>query len=848
MRFESKIIPAVKLKINGRIKKAVEAYKKKKVPMKVMLTDFLAVKSKQDELAEADNPWAYYYKGIEGHEVESGVSYEETLFRFSAMTLKDQKPSDVINAAFYANKIRNDSDFEVGYVLPLFLNNINQDDSILIVNPSPDMVCFTEQSGRSGERHYAVTDSTVAGLYRHQFPNAEFLTFDQMNTSDIDAVLITNRDQKTAQIESILSCLSCCSDNTKVLGLVPCAWLDNPKSGAYVKISKAGLTVKQILLVDSKVTASNPRKKMLFVLEKGEASDIEVFESVFDVKTRQFSVVDQAVDINAESYLRSGMTILARLKTEKKAEGEKKPAKYNKPEEYKFSEEISLFYKVYSGRKNRSAGVAYYREIKNIKLKTWGKKLSGDIEKGLRANSREEVIGALEDIVFDDALYPIIRADIGEKYILENQAVTLKTIWFYCWCFLTEIKSYNHEYFLQLFKEPKLADCVPQTQGGQTIIEAVAISLKLDEEDVPYVAIEQLNMLFKVAVKYKILVFNPLEAYVAEYTSRATERQQDVRNALVKKHFTSEEERKIFSAIIKAKSVDGKKFFACTQKSLLLAAAIRLFSGMAIREVAALNWRDFRPVEGTDVYQFTITKFTDVKGKIILHSTRENWKRFRIVPCVNTLSYLLNKRKQYLLERGINEDYLESCPIIMQEERLADMKDQKPIGHCKPEKISDISNELIRNADISKNEIVLPDAKNDLVTDFNCYHGDIFLSNFRHKANHLAFMTMGEICYMIGVNAPDTFSRHYCDYTNDYLQKEIVQKLCRWESVYETMVTEAMYRKPDFGVVDNSWTHVVGPFNGKIAAVDLVVKNTDSTDTKITVSSTYGIGLNKTVY
>ena len=58
MRFESKIIPAVKLKINGRIKKAVEAYKKKKVPMRVMLTDFLAVKSKQDELAEADNPWA----------------------------------------------------------------------------------------------------------------------------------------------------------------------------------------------------------------------------------------------------------------------------------------------------------------------------------------------------------------------------------------------------------------------------------------------------------------------------------------------------------------------------------------------------------------------------------------------------------------------------------------------------------------------------------------------------------------------------------------------------------------------------------------------------------------------
>lgn len=77
------------------------------------------------------------------------------------MTLKDQDPSDVINAAFYANKKRNDSDFELGYVLPLFLGNTNQSDRILVVNPSPDIVCYIEKNSRSeNKRYYAVADNS----------------------------------------------------------------------------------------------------------------------------------------------------------------------------------------------------------------------------------------------------------------------------------------------------------------------------------------------------------------------------------------------------------------------------------------------------------------------------------------------------------------------------------------------------------------------------------------------------------------------------------------------------------------------------------------------------------------
>lgn len=848
MHFPSKTLLSVKHKINGKIKKAIESYDNKKVKRSALLTDYLAVKSKGNELAEADNPFAYFYKGIEGYEIETGVSHDETLFRFAAMTLKDQNPSDVIRAAFYSNKKRDDSNFEIGYLLPLFMESIRIYDRVLVVNPSPNMICFIEESIYEGERYYAVTDKTVADLYRIQFSNAQFITFDQMNcVSDIDAILITNRDQNVKQAQTLIQCLSCCKESALVVGLIPCAWLDNPNSGVYKRMKEAGFSVKQLLLVDSKATSSTPRKKMIILLDKYTSNTIEVYQSSYDTKARVFSVADNVVQIQADSYLESDKTILYSIKSSANSSVEKKETKYRKAVEYKFSDEISLFYRVYPDRKNKFAGVAYYREIDDVDLQTRGKKLSPDMEKGLRADSKKDMLAALERTVFDDDVYYIIHNDLKIKYIAAKRLISLKTIWFYCWIYLIEMKKYDHEYASQLFIQEDLSMIRPQIQTGAEIIKAIAKSYCITINNIPYKAIEQIDLILKTAVNHGLIVFNSLEPYVLEYAGRATERQQDVRNALVKKHFSSEEEMAIFVAATRKKSIDKCKVFSCTYKSILLAAIIRLFTGMAIREVAALNWDDLQPIKGTSAFQFTITKFVDSKGKIILHSERDNWKRFRVVPSASVLSSLLNDRKQYLLDMGIDKEYLGTCPIVLQDERIADMLKRKPINHCKPEKISEICNSLIKNAKIPENEMVLPDERNDLVTDFNKYHGDIFLSNFRHKASHLAYMTMGEINYMIGVNAPDTFSRHYCDYSNDFLQEGMVQKLGRWDAAYAVIVEGKRYRGPAYGELHGSGAIEAGPFLG-VAEIDLIVENARPEEVKVFVSCTHGFDVIKTVY
>ena len=847
MVFESRTIPSVKIKTSGTIKKALDAYRAKKVPMRAMLTDYLAVKSKSDLLAEADNPWAYYYKGIEGHEVESGVSHEETLFRFAAMELKNQEPSDVIDAAFYTNRKRNDYEFELGYLVPFFLENTNITDRILVVNPSPGVICALEESGYK-ERHYAISDVTVQKLYKLQFSDAEFCTFDSMSDiRDIDALLIINRDQKVEMASIILESLHCCKESAKVIGLVPCAWLDNPLNGAHKAIAQNGFEVVQLLVVDPKATVSSPRKKILIVLEKGSEEYIETTQTNFDEKTRVLYVSENAVRISADSYLQSDKTILACIKDAQRPDEHKKPI-YQKAQEYKFSDEISLFYKLYSGRKNRYAGVAYYREIKDANQRTWGKKLSSDVEKGLRADSKEGVVGALENLVYEDALYSIIRADIKEKYIDAKRTISLKGLWFYCWAYIVDLNKYDHEFVARLFMNTDIAQFYPQIQSGNELLHAVARSLDVDIEDISYKVIIQIDLIFKAAIDHGILRFDPLESFVADYTKRATERQQDVRNALVKKHFSSNEEMTIFKAIVKPRVVNRKREFSCTHNSLLLAAAIRLFTGMSIRETVALNWDDFVPIEGTEGYQFRITRFVDAKGRVNHHSERENWNRFRVVPSAAVLSFLLNERKRFLLDNGIDEEYLKDCPIIIENDSIERMQEGKTIKHCKPSIVSSFCKEIIKTANIPENEVVLPDDKNDIITDFNRYHGDIYLSNFRHKANHEAFLTMGEINYMIGVNAPNTFSHHYSDYSHDILQNGIIQKLCRWEYCYELFVTKKKLNEPFLGAIEGSGEIKIGPFKCGVAAVDLIVEKEDSSNMIITACSTHGIELIKTEY
>ena len=288
--FPDCTIPAKIIQIRNPIQEVIEKYRERKLPGRLLLTDYLSVKSRGDALSEALNPWVYNYKGIEGLEVESGVTLHETAFVTAAMTLKDEQPTDVINAVFYANNKRNDAAFEIGYLLPLLFNEGINEKNVLIINPSPDMIKLIESKSDT-EKNYAVPDSTVAKLYKLQFPNSNFLSFDQIGTlSEIDIVLICNRDQKVEQFSTLMNGLKCCKNDSTVILFAPVAWFDKPSHNSKEIISDSGFSICHMLLVDSKVVMSSPRKKAVVILNKSHNTAFEVYTSNYNGQDKSFTV------------------------------------------------------------------------------------------------------------------------------------------------------------------------------------------------------------------------------------------------------------------------------------------------------------------------------------------------------------------------------------------------------------------------------------------------------------------------------------------------------------------------------------------------------------------------------
>jgi hypothetical protein len=116
--------------------------------------------------------------------------------------------------------------------------------------------------------------------------------------------------------------------------------------------------------------------------------------------------------------------------------------------------------------------------------------------------------------------------------------------------------------------------------------------------------------------------------------------------------------------------------------------------------------------------------------------------------------------------------------------------------------------QIIDAAQIPTQQLVLP-GKKPLIVDMNKYNGDIFYTNFRHRANHICAFSRGELSYVLGNKGPDTYSQHYCDYSNDMIQYMMAQKLRRWTWKYE--VSEVL---PALEVKSNRLGRVVTASSG----------------------------------
>ena len=759
-------------KINGTIKEAIKQYESRGVSLNQLLSDYNAVISGPN-IRKAINPWEYLNKGINKVPVVSGVSTAEALFNTSAMTLYRQKPLEVIKAIYYRNRLRNDSGLEKFFV-DSFLFNIQEDKRILVLNPSPFVIEYIEKT--RNDNRYLVTDLTMAELYCKQYKAQRFAPLHDMeHISEIDvvAVFIPQADEKS--IEKIFDIIEL-SGADEVYGLMQTRLIDNKSSILWSVLSQEKYFLRDIVIIPNQMSNSSPKKKCMVSLTQctGEKS-VKIQKIEYDSANKEILVSDEGIIALHEELLKCNTVNNLRKRLDQGSLDIKTENVYKTAQVYSFSKEVYLSYAIYQDEKS-FYGKVYYSAIKNTQIPEMrGKSLTPRSEKGLRKKTEEDILAALESVPYRSNMTAAIIGDVAKNYLDVQKPVTLKTLWFCQREHLLKNHSYDDVVMRTAFSgRNSITDIYPGIALCDEIKKAVAEQFKTGEEVQELRLLKQINMIIETAISSGYLSENRVLPLLPLAQSRASKRQTEVRQALAKRSFEAVEEERIVR-FLKTRYKENSTY---------LAVGIRMFTGMSIKEVCGLQWNDLHYDKVTGVYTLTVTKYVDNNGKLVSHALEENWDKYRVLPLDENLCNMILSRKQYLVSLGVDESLLMEYPIILARESIEHMRKGYKAEYCKPYVIAGKCREAVTKAEIPSHVIILPENGTEIETNINSYGGDIFRTNFRDKALNDAGFGLDELNYYLGLKKPDTFSQHYCDYTNDYVQLIMAKKLDRWTDKY----------------------------------------------------------------
>ena len=803
-------MPELKGTVSPKLVDTIRFYRQHKVSGLQLVANYCQYNKHRTQIEDAFNPWAEFEQAIKGKvNTTEGISIAESAFNMVG-DIRNERPSDVIRAALYPFpklfgkrsdfKVRSkyDGKFKCSFFLQQFETLARNASQILIVNPGPDFLIAWSQKAKkyACKCCVAVPNIYMASAYRMEFKNLQFCIFSDIANYTKRFDLIAIASPFTEEEFNIGAMLSAGKDNANFIALLPQTFISASKDNICTLLRDQGYLPDKIIAIASDATVTQPRKKML--LFAGRSIDpnapVPVFFTQCDESASNLIVEKEYIHVS-QQQLNKPTTLVKLRKDFEKAKIDPDSVKHRKrPSVYQFSNEISLYYTVHRDRYGVYVGEAYYRgntTPENKKdVQVWN---SPATQKGLRCKDRESVIGKLESVPFLDSIYPYIVGDMLDHYGDRLVGCSLKTIWFCCRSRLLARRDYRDEIARNVLfcsgNDALSALCLSDAgdEDYRNAMQAV-----IPEGSIAVVKYwQQLNIIMRVAEESGFIHTNPIPALLPGISNRASKELRNLRNMLTKKTFTFEEEACILAYVREEGNSDfgPRKALRFEEDSTLLLGPIHLFTGMSTREACALTWDDFETIPGLKAYRLLVYKFLSDEGTVIYHA---DGTACRKVPVAPLLADMLKSRKTYLQAMcGFTEAELQHLPIIIMPNNKKTLAALSEPSFCKYDAAIRVCRSLIEKANIPTQELVLPGDGEALVVDMNKYQGDIFYSNFKHRANHTCSFNRGELSYVVGNKAPDTFSQHYCDYTNDLVQYGMVQKLNRWSHAHETGVQNA---------------------------------------------------------
>ena len=799
--------PELKGTVSTRLVDTIRFYRKHKVSGLKLVANYCQYNKYRTQLKEAFNPWTEFEQAIKGkNNVIEGISIAESAFN-KVEDIRNEKPSDVIRAALYPFpalfgrrsdlKVRSNYDgkFECSFFLQQFDALAKKASQILIVNPGPDFLLawFQKAKKYACKCYVAVPNIYVAAAYRMEFKGLQFCIFSDIANYAKRFDLIAIASTFTAEEFSIGTMLSAGKDNAKFIALFPQTFISAPEENICTILRDYGFLPSKIIAIAPNTTVTKPGKKMLLFAKRNadHNAPIPIFFTQCDESASNLIVEKEYIQVSPQQLNKPTTIVKLRSAFEKAKIDPDSVKRRKRPSIYQFSNEITLFYTTHRDKHNVFVGEAYYRgktaPENTVDRQAWN---SPATQKGLRCQDQESLISKLENVPYIDSIYPYIVGDMMDYCNERLENCSLKTIWFCCRNRLLTRRDYRDEIARNILFSPEkntLSALYPADASDEDYRNAM--QAVIPEGSLAIVKYwQQLNIIMKSAEESNFIHTNPIPALLPEISNRASKELRNLRNMLTKKTLTFEEESRILAYVREESDTafGPRKAMRFEADSTLLLGPIHLFTGMSTREACALTWGNFETIPGLNSYRLLVYKFLSDDDTVIYHSESNACRK---IPAAPLLADILASRKTYLKAmHGFTEAELQHLPIITPDNKKTATVLSKP-SFCKYDVAIRVCRGLIEKANIPTQELILPgNGDETIVVDMNKYQGDIFYSNFKHRANHICSFTRGELSYVVGNKAPDTFSQHYCDYTNDLVQYGMVQKLNRWTYMHEANV------------------------------------------------------------
>ena len=705
--------------------------------------------------------------------------------------------TDFLNALYFSSSLDNiATENLIFYALINIL--FNKQKTALIIDPNPEFVKMAIEDPRlsQAELTFCFFSPSLTRVYKQRFPDNRFAYWDlqssqiylqkkfntscipPMETDDLitqpfDSIFFIVRPSSQSNLsDALLAMPAQMKTDSKMWVLTPNSILDNDAYG-----------IRQLLYTNYRIhwlmplptnTSSSWFKKNTIVLLSPKNGKYQ--SELLIYRTQQYLLDDLTylcidpwpVRIPADAFFNVGRTII-RLWDQfrpKPSRGKKRATRH-----VDFSNEIRLWYSWSKGRGRFAFHAIPSKSQRQKNNLDRGKRLTPP-NLLFSAHSIEDAESVILSKIFSQALYSTIKKEIHRAY--QNKPITLKTFWFLNYDELLKKVNYNHETITQMFNNsPTLSSLRSDKHYDLDVYQK---AFRRDFHDTPSNSEllkfwQQLNILLNEGAKQRMFFPNPVSEYLASMRDRDLG-YRAARDALTKKSYSIEEETKMLD-YMKAQLPKNGIYVGC---------AISFFTGLSNNEICALTWNDFHQVEHMDLWQLWVYRAVQKDGQITLFPPDKK-NSYRRVPCVHTLKDLLTERKEYVLFQlsrlGRPRHDIEQMPIVPMDEDSLDTP-------CSPRILKAAKDETERTAGIVPlTGKVIYDDDSEKETDFNDYRADRFRANLRYRITQTAQMSIAELNYILGITAPTSFSKHYCDYTNDFAQLILCRKMERWNALHE---------------------------------------------------------------